>query len=725
MLTHASPQSGSGAAANDATPTAPIVPGPDSLLAALVYIARAHAIPVSVEAVTAGLPMPEDGRLNPPLFVRAAERVGLEAKIHARDLSQIPRAALPVVLILKTGAACILVDRDSAGQASVVFPDLGDGVTHLPLADLTPDLSGRLIYVKPRVDAAPNSAAQPKSERAWLWDVMRLMKAEYGLTIASAASINLLGLTVPLFTMNVYDRVLPNSAFPTLWVLGAGVFLALIFDIVLRTLRGTFVDIAGRRADILLSSTMFEHLVNMKLASKPRSAGEIANRLRDFEVVRDFFGSATIATFTDLAFMAVFLFVIALVGGPLAIVPVVATVIVLAIGFAVQPALKAQLEQHDKESSLKHGHLVETIFALEAVKTLNAQGQVQRQWDRTVSASAHTMRRTRLLSLLTTNVTGFVQQMVTIAIILWGAHLFAEKAISMGAIIATVMLSARAVAPLGGLAGMFVRVQQALVSLRALDSFMALESELTGAPNLHRRIERGEIEFRNVTFSYPGSKGQALNGISFKVAAGERVGILGRVGSGKTTLCRLLIKLYDPKDGTVLIDGVDVRQYHPAEVRRGVGVILQDIALFSGTIRQNIAFGTPWAEDAQILRAARLSGADEFIRENPQGFDLQVGERGQFLSGGQRQAVALARSLFHDPPILFLDEPTSAVDPRFENDLIKRLKRVLGQAPRTLLVSTHRRSLVDLVDRLIVLDRGGIIADGPKDKVLEHLKGLG
>ena len=697
----------------------------DPLLAALVAISKHYGIAVSRESLLAGLPVPENGILSPALFVRAAERAGLAATPHLRAFERIEPLALPVVLLLGDGGVCILTRFDGK-EASVVFPDLGEGEVPVAREALAARYSGRLIYVKPRpVHEERRQRSDPLKPQAWFWDVVRLMRGEYTMTIVSAAAVNVLALTLPLFTMNVYDRVLPNSAFSTLWVLAIGVTIVLAFDFALRTLRGVFVDVAGRRADILLSSHMFEHLVDMRLAQRPRSSGELANRLRDFEIVREFFTSSTIATLTDIAFMAVFLAVIALIGGVLVFVPMAAIAIVVLIGLSVQPALKRNLETADRQSAMRHSHLVETISGLEAVKTLNAQGQLQRSWDRMVTAAAQTARDTRYISLFALNATSFVQQSVNVAIILWGAYLFSAKSISMGAIIATVMLASRCVAPLGGLAGMLVRLQQALVAFQGLDRFMVQDSETPRArAPLHRKIARGSVAFRRVEFSYPDARTPALTDISFTIKPGEKVAVLGRVGSGKTTLGRLLLGLYTPAGGTIMIDDVDVRQYHPAELRRGVGVIMQDVTLFSGTVRENIAFGSPWADDAQVLRAARLAGADEFIRENPQGYDLQVGERGQLLSGGQRQSIALARALFHDPPILFLDEPTSAMDPRAEREFIVRMKRVLQAGPRTLIVSTHRRSLLDLVDRIIILERGVVAADGPKAQVMDRLQSL-
>ncbi|MBI1239931.1 MAG: type I secretion system permease/ATPase [Alphaproteobacteria bacterium] len=697
----------------------------DGFRAALLYLAKHHGLAASPGSLTAGLPLPESGLLTPALFLRAAERIGFDATIQARSLDRIPALALPVVLMLRDGSVCIFRAR-RRGEAVILFPEMGEGEITLPVAQLARRYSGHLIYVKPiatHVDARDGGATRRPQD--WFRNVFKLMAGEYTLTILSAAMVNLLALAIPLFTMNVYDRVLPNNATPTLWVLAIGVAIVLFFDFLLRSLRGLFVDIAGRRVDLILSSEMFEHLVDLQLAERPRTAGELANRLKDFEIVREFFTSSTIATLTDLAFMLVFIAVLFWVGGLLAFVPLAAIVLVVAIGVAVQPALKRNLERADREASLKHAHLVETISALEAVKSLNAQGQLQRGWDRIVSAAARTSRDTRQISLFALNATSFIQQCVTVAILIWGTYLFAAREISMGAIIASVMLSARCVAPLGGLAGMLVRLQQALVAFKGLDQFMQLKRETPEAKTpLHQQVGHGAIELRDVTFAYPGARTPALDGLALTIKAGERVAILGRVGSGKTTLGRLLLGLYPVSGGTVLIDGVDLRQYHPADLRRGVGLLMQDVTLFSGTVRENICFGTPWASDEQVLRAARLAGADRFIAEHPQGYDLPVGERGQFLSGGQRQAIALARALFHDPPILFLDEPTAAMDPRFEREFIERMKLVLDAGPRTLIVSTHRRSLLDLVDRVIILERGTVAADGPKDEILARLQGL-
>ncbi|NWH07064.1 MAG: type I secretion system permease/ATPase [Alphaproteobacteria bacterium] len=693
-------------------------PSGDPWLEAALFFCRHHGVAANAEMLSAGLPLPDTGRLNATLFARAIARAGLSASLLTRAFEKITELALPALLLLKDGTLAIWRERQGA-SAVLLLPGEALREITMPVDDLAARYHGRVIYVKAGT-MRPSNGAKPQ---AWFWDVVALMRGEYWMTIIAAASVNVLALAVPLFTMNVYDRVLPNGAFTTLWVLGAGVALVLAFDLILRTLRGLFIDVAGRRVDLLLSSEMFAHLVDMRMSDRPANAGELANRLKDFEVVREFFTSSTIATLTDLAFMVIFVGVIAMIGGWLAIIPFCAILFVVLFGLALQPTLRRNLEDADMQAAKKHGHLIEAIGGLEAIKTLNAQGQLQRAWDRAVSAAANTYRETRTISLFAMNATTFVQQLTAIAVVVWGAYLFADRQISMGTIIACVMLSSRAVAPLANVAQMLVRLQQAIVAFKGLDAFMSQRTETrAGDLPVLRRVTQGRVEFRSVRFSYQGLPPFALDGFSLKIEPGERVAILGRVGSGKTTLGRLLLGLYEPDEGLVLIDGVDVRQYHPSELRKGVGVIMQDVTLFSGSIRQNIAFGTPWIGDAAVMRAARLSGADEFISENPAGFEAPVGERGQRLSGGQRQALALARAVLHDPPILFLDEPTSAMDPRFEREFIKRMAEVLAERPRTLIISTHRRSLLDLVDRVVILDKGVVIADGTKEQVLSRLQ---
>ena len=694
----------------------------DPLLACLIALTKHFERPMSGDALTSGLPV-VDGALTPELFGRAAARAGLTARLTRRPLTKISKLVLPAVLLLRDRRACILTRWTSRDEALIITPESGEGSSRVALRDLAEEYAGYALFVRPeyRFDGRVDDTNRPRPKH-WFWGTIGRLWPAYVEVIAAAGIVNLLALASPLFIMNVYDRVLPNQAFATLWVLAIGIGVALAFDFLLRSLRNVLIDTVGRRADVLLASQIFEHVLNIKLAARPASTGAFANHLREFETVRDFFTSSTLASFTDLMFVGLFIFVIAMIAGPLAWIPAIAVMLALTVGLLVQIPLSRTVRQSQEEAAQKHGILVETVSSLDTIKSLSAEGRMQRAWEGFVGATSRTTQSTRFFSNLAINLTTLIQQSVTVFIVIGGVYLVSAGDMTMGAIIAAVILGGRAVGPLAGLAGTLSRMHQSFTALGTLNRLMETPVERPqGRHVISRPITEGSFEFRDVTFGYPGSSIPALRDLSLSVAAGERVGVIGRIGSGKTTLSRLLVGFYEPDQGAVTIDGVDIRQYHPTDIRRGVGMVMQDVTLFYGTVRDNISLGAPHADDAMVLRAAQLAGVDEWVGNHPMGYNLPVGERGQYLSGGQRQSIALARALLMDPPVLLLDEPTSAMDNLSEQAFVRRLRTVLD-GKRTLLVTTHRASLLRVVDRLVVLEQGAILADGPRDQVLKSLK---
>jgi ATP-binding cassette subfamily C protein LapB len=693
----------------------------DPLLRCLVALASYHDRPVAPEALIAGLPLP-DGRLTPGLFARAAQRIGYAAKVVERPLRRLNPLALPAVLLLQDGDACLVLKLAKGAQAEIYDPAT-DSRTKVDRSDLEAAYTGKAILVKPKADVSQLDGPRAASAQGhWFWGVIRLLWPTYAQVVVAAALINILALASPLFIMNVYDRVLPNKAIPTLWVLALGIGLAILFDLILRSLRGRLIDGAGRRADVVLASRIFEHVLGLKFSFRPATTGSFANRLADFEQVREFFTSGTLATLTDVAFFGLFFFVIYMVAGPLAYVPAVAAVLVVVIGLVLQFPLRRAARASAVDAAQRHSLLVESIAGLETVKSLRAEGRLQRQWEDLVGRASRTFETARGHSSLIQNSTFAVQQLVTVAIVIGGTYMFDQGDISMGGIIAAVILSGRCVAPFGQFSTLIARSQQSFAALAALNEIMTMDSERpAGKQFIAQPITAGKIEFRSARFTYPGAANPALNALDLVIEPGEKVGIIGKIGSGKTTLGRLLCGLYDVSEGLLLIDGVDIRQFHPHEVRRAIGFVSQDSDLFFGTLRDNILLGAPGASDEAFLRASRLAGVDDFALKHPQGYDMQIGERGRALSGGQRQAVTLARVLLFNPQIIFLDEPSGAMDLASERELIRRLKQAI-QPEQTLIVATHRYSMLDLVDRLVVLANGGVGADGPKQKVLERLK---
>jgi ATP-binding cassette subfamily C protein LapB len=692
----------------------------DPIASCLAAAARLHGESATPEALTAGLPL-ENGRLTPALAARAAERAGLAASVISTTLQDIQPTSLPVILLTRTGGACVLV-AGSEDEAQIILPELPDAVRTLPVSELAAQYSGHAIMLA----RLQRFSAGTESERladthSWFWGTLRRELPTYTEVAVATVLINVFALASPLFFMNVYDRVVPNRAMETLWILALGLGLVLVFDLLLKMLRGYFIDVAGKRADLALSSAMFSRVMDLKLDQPRQPVGSLANNLREFESLREFFTSATLASVIDLPFVFVFLAAIIWIGGFWMVLPVVVAIpIVIGVGLVLQPALRNHIRRSFAATEAKYSTVIETLAAIEHVKHLNAAAQLQRKWESLVEYVAKESLASRLLSSFAINFTGWVQGTVSIVVLITGAYLAAEGHLSLGGLIACSIITSRALAPLTQVAGLLMRYHTATSALAALNKIM--EAPVERAPGrtfVSRPRLQGRIDFRGVSFRYPGQQVDALRELSFSIGAGDRVGVIGRMGSGKSTLAKLLVGLHHPQAGNVLVDSIDTRQIDPSDLRRNIGYMPQNVVLFSGTVRQNLTMGAPHADDAALLRAVQLVGLDEHLNRHPQGFDMPVGERGEGLSGGQKQSVALARALLEDPPILLLDEPTASMDIGSEEQFKARLTTVLQG--RTLVVVTHRESMLTLVDKLLVMDNGRIVAGGPKAEVLQAL----
>lgn len=533
--------------------------------------------------------------------------------------------------------------------------------------------------------------------------------------------INLIALAAPLFVMNVYDRVVPNQATATLWVLAVGICGAYLFDLLLKSMRSLCLDLAGKKTDLIISATLFERIVGMSMKMRPARVGSYAQNIHEFQGMRDFLTSLTLASLIDLPFTLIILGVIALLGGHLVWIPIVAFPLALGIGHFLQKPLTATLERTMALGAERQSSLIETLAGLDAVKVNNAESERQYQWEQTIGTLSRLELRVKVLSGLAMNITLLIQQVAGVAMIIFGVYQIIDGTLSMGGLVACYMLSGRALGPLAQLSGLLTRYQQAKVTMVSVDQMMELPQERNFEERpLSRKSLQGAMTFREVDFTYPNQQNLALRGINLNVRPGEKIGIIGRSGSGKSSLAKLLVGLYQPDSGSLLVDGVDIRQIDVSELRHNIGYVAQDIQLLAGTLRDNLVSGARYVDDEMVLQAAELAGVHEFARLHPQGYELQVGERGQNLSGGQRQNVALARALLLNPPILLLDEPTSAMDNTGEERLKQRLQSVIEN--KTVILVTHRASLLSLVDRLLVIDRGQILADGPKAAVMEALK---
>lgn len=694
----------------------------DPLLACLVELTRLHGRPSTRAALSAGLPL-EGGCLTPSLFARAATRAGLSSRIVRRALAGIDSILLPVILLLKGDQACVLLGWNEAGDtAQLLFPETGQGEITLSREELAERYLGIALFARPRfVFDARTPEVGKVVQRHWFWGALLEQGRVYRDVIGAALLINIFALVMPIFSMNVYDRVVPNNATDTLWMLALGVFLIFGMDFMMRLLRGHFVDLAGARIDVKLSALIMERVLGMRLEAKPASVGSFASNLRSFESVRDFIASATVTALIDFPFSIIFLLVITWISWQLVLIPVIGVIIGLIYAYIIQYKMHELVETTYRASALRNASLIESLTSLETIKTQGAEGVIQNKWERTTAFLARTSAQMRLLSASANNGAMTITQFVNVLLIIAGVYLIQDRQLTMGGLIAITMLGGRAMAPLGQAVGMLMQFQNARMSLETLDKLMAQPVERPDASAfIHRPEIQGEIEFRNVSFSYPGQGEAALQNVSLRITPGEHIVVLGRTGSGKTTLQKLMLGLYQPTDGVVRIDGIDLRQLDPADLRRNVGFVGQDATLFYGTLRENISIGAPYADDSAIVQAAETAGLTQFVNRHPKGFDMLIGERGESLSGGQRQEVAIARAVLMDPPVLFFDEPTSAMDFSTEHGFKERLKRFAAR--KTMVIVTHRTSLIDLATRIIVVDDGRIVADGPREQVVEALQ---
>jgi ATP-binding cassette subfamily C protein LapB len=700
---------------------------PDVLLECLVYLTRCFGRPKSAAALIAGLPY-DEASMGPELFCEAAEKNHISAQIVKRASPEsIKDAVLPAVLILKDQKAVVLLRSD--GAQCEIYDPADEGEKEIAAETLKAVYTGFAILAKPQADfIRPDSQVEDHNiigdkeiRPHWFWSLVESNRNIYSMALLGALFVNLFALTGPLFIMNVYDRVIPNNAIETGWALGIGALVIYGFDLAMRIIRAYLIDFAGRRIDVIAARRIFDQVLNMRIAKRPRSSGVFANMLKDFDSVRDFFTSATITVLVDLPFSLFFLFVIYKIGGGVAFILAGLILAVFMIGLVIQIPLKKSVRRAVHSSEAKHGLLVETIAGLETIKTLGADGLMRARYMSYVGENAKHGQTSRFWSGLGVNIAAFLQNSASVIVVLLGMYLVRDSELTMGGLIACVILGGRAISPIGQIANLMARYHQAGSALKTIEGIM---NQPVDRPEQKQFLQRskldGKIVFDKVSFSYPQVNNQVLDGVSFFIEPGEKVGIIGRIGSGKSTIAKLLMGLYEPDEGTILLDDTDMRQIDPVDVKRNIAYISQDVTLFSGSVRDNIALSMPHATEDMILDVAKASGVHDFISRHPMGYDAPVGEQGSALSGGQRQSIALARAMLVNPQVLVCDEPTNAMDSQAE----KAFGEYIGQQikGRTVILITHKQHMLNMVNRLILVDRGKMIMDGPRDKVIEALK---
>jgi ATP-binding cassette subfamily C protein LapB len=708
----------------------------DPLLECLVIFTKLYNRPYSAEALVADLPVPS-GRVTPKLFSlgsegsksafhRAAQRGGFISKLVNYSFSDISPLLLPVILILKGNEsnekACILTEiSPDRKYAKIILPEVGEGENWVETEFLEAEYINFAFLLKPEHHYKDAHKRLLKHEQShWFWGTLAYSRGIYIDVIIASFLINLFVMASPIFTLNVYDRVVPNNAIDTMWVFATGIIVIYIFDIVLKFLRSYFLENAAKKSDIIMSSIIYEHVLNLKIASKPSSVGSFASNLKDFDAVRGFFTASSIATIIDLPFIIIFLFIIYIIGGWLVAIPLVSGLIIVIYSMIVERPMRHSIQSTYEASAHKNAVLIESLSALETIKALGISGQYQWKWEEATGDVAQKGLKSKILSNSISTFVNFIVQLNTVALIIGGVYAIGERSLSMGGLIAVVMLGSRMLAPLGQVASLIANFQQTKTAYDAINSIMKLSVEREEAKKFVERPSfKGKIEFQHVSFTYPNTDNIILDDVSFIINPGESVGIIGTNGSGKTTIEKLVLGLYEPTQGSILIDGIDIKQIDPADLRRNISYVPQDVVLFQGTLKDNIILRSPDASDKDILYVSKMSGISSFADIHPMGYDMPVGERGDGLSGGQKQSICIARAFIHPAPIILLDEPTNSMDSTHENNFIKIIRA--HKLNHTMLLISHKNILLQLTQRLILMDKGKVILDGAYADVIKQL----
>ncbi|MFC0179865.1 type I secretion system permease/ATPase [Thorsellia kenyensis] len=701
----------------------------DSLLSSIAWICQYYQMEMSQAALSAG--SPKTGNLTPTGALTLLDHIGLNGAWTHRELDDISTFLMPAIALRKDGSHLVIIQKLKKGKDyfyKVILPEANSGEALLSREELLEECSpGYFLLIKSKSKLKKQAVIgiEDRKSENWLWGTFIKYRSYYFSAAFAALLANVLTLAGTFFTMNVYDRVIPTQAHATLWALAIGVFIAIIFEFTSRQIRAHLVDMAGKKIDLVLGSFLFREFLITRMEFQPASSGSFANQFREFESIRDFMSSATLATLSDIPFGFLFLFIVYLIGGPLVIIPLALVPIIILICILVQYPLSKAMKENMRESSLKQGMLIECITGIETLKAVRGEPVMQKKWEDFSSLSAATSMKTKAITSTTMGLISTFQQLCTVALVIYGVYLIGSGDLTQGALIGTVILSGRIIAPLGSLIGLAVRFQQAKVAVNSLTKFvdLAVEKE-EGKDYLSKTDPIEKITLKNVQFAYPAPPMQpnpkVIKGVSLEINKGEKVAILGAIGSGKSTLLRIMACLFQATEGQILYDGIDTNQIEPADIRANVGFIGQEAILFSGTLRENILLGNPIASAEQFITVAKLSGVDNFASKHPLGYDMQVGEAGRALSGGQRQLVALARTLLNSPNFILMDEPTSNMDVQTEQIFLRQLHSAVKD--QTIVINTHRYSVLNIVDRIIIIDGGLKVADGPRDEVLAQLK---
>ncbi len=675
-----------------------------SLMDATRSILRQHGIRKSVAAVNEAVEKPHEN-FTPPDAASALSNLGFKSSFGGLKFSQISPELFPLIALMNNGKSILLLAPEEDKKLKSVETSGKGNIIYLNSEQFQQEFSGYVVLAKELNDS--EKAAQTGH---WFFSAFRKSKWIYVQVMIAAMVSNFLSLSTSLFTMTVYDRIIPNGAFESLIALSIGVIIALGFDFLIKSLRARFIDIASKRADLEISRKLFDRILSLSPTEQRQKTGAMAGIVREFESLREFFNSSTLVILIDLPFVFFFIYVIYLIAGPIAYVPLFAVPLVILVGLGIQPFL-AKITKGSVESGMnKQAVLVETLNGLETVSATGSGKLMKKRYEHALNNQSTSGNKIRGLSMFMVNFAASVQQYAQIAMIFYGVYLIVAGTITQGALIGAVILGGRTMGPLSQLASTMSRANGALTSYRNINKLIGegFNNSSKLSP-ISRPNFTGEIEFRNVSFKFDGDGPYIIKNLSFKIPAGQKVALIGKMGSGKSTFSRLIAGLYEPTEGAILVDGIDVRQIDPADTRKNIGVMMQESWLFSGSVRENIQMGFNEYDDEHLLRVCKIAGVDDFVGSDPKGYDLQVRESGKGLSGGQRQTINLARSLLHDPSILLLDEPTSSLDQASEAKIVNELRDACKD--KTMIIVTHRNPILAIVDRVFIFENGTIVAD--------------
>ena len=704
----------------------------DTLLESLVLYTRLFHKPFSSESLLSGLPISSNltnqilfSKTNSKsLFSRAALRAGLKTTIIEKPIKNILSLQLPVILILSNENSCILESfNQDKTKAKIIFAADEPLEEWIEIDKLEDEYLGFAFMLKKVYEYEHENGKKTldlSNQKHWFWSTLGFSRKIYFDCILDSILINLFVLATPLFTMNVYDRVIPNNAQETLLVFTIGIVVVFLLDASLKFLRTYFLEMAGKKSDIIMSSIIFEKILDLQMHAHPKSVGSFANNIKSFDSIRGFLTNATLSILIDFPFAILFLAVIFYLSGVLVLVPISIIFIIVIYALMIKKPLQISIESTYEASAKKNGILIEALQNIETIKAQGLAGNIQFNWEESTGEIANKSLKSKLISSSIPTITSLLVGLNTVLIIVFGVFLIQKFELTMGGLIATMILSGRAIAPMGQIVGLITNFEDAKTSFKMLDDIVNKPLERPIAREFVKRPSlKGNIEFRNVSFKYPESEAYALKDVSFTIKEGEKVAFIGRIGSGKSTIAKLILKLYEPQEGSILIDGIDISQIDPADLRKKISYVPQDIHLFRNTIKNNILGSYKFVDDEWMIKCSKISGTDEFVKLHPVGYDMPIGERGAGLSGGQRQSVGIARALINDSKIYLFDEPTNAMDQTSESNVLNNLKENLEE--KTLFLVTQKMNMLDLVTRVIVMNQGEKVLDGDKMEIIKKL----